>query len=71
MVMLTEVWREVSVRMIINDFKSLPQDKTHNKWLTEEAVIIIMRIDTALINTFMINLNVWTVYVNSEQWEEN
>ena len=64
--MSTEVWRKTSVRMIINNFKSLLQDKTHNEWLTEKAVIIIMRIDAVFVSIFMINLNVWIVYVNSE-----
>ena len=66
MMMLTEVWGKASVRIIINDFKSLLQDKTHNRWLMKKTVIIIMRIDVALADIFMINLNVWTVYVNSE-----
>ena len=64
--MLTEVWRKTSVRIIINDFKSLFWDKTHNEWLTEKAVTAIMRINITLVDTLMINLNVWTAYVINE-----
>ena len=66
MAMLTEVWEEASVRIIDNDFKSLLQDKTHNEWLIEKAIVIIIRTDIALIDVFMINLNIWTAYVNDE-----
>ena len=65
-IMLTEVWRKALIKVIINNFESLLQDKTHDEWLTEKTVIIIMRTDTALVSIFMINLNVWTVYVNNE-----
>ena len=66
MVMLTEVWRKISARVIINNFKSLLQDKTHDRWLTEETVTVIIRTDTILTDALMINLNVWTAYVNGE-----
>ena len=65
-VMLTEVWEKASVRMIINDFKSFLQDKTHNEWLTEKAVTVIMRTDIVLTDALMINSNVWTAYVINE-----
>ena len=52
--------------MTVNDFEFLLQDKTHDRWLTEEAVAVIMRTDITLVNILMINLNVWTAYVNSE-----
>ena len=69
MTMLTEVWRKASIRMTVNDFKSLLQDKTHDRWLTEEAIAAIMRTDVTLVSTLMINLNVWTAYVNDGQQE--
>ena len=66
MIMLTEVWEEASVRMIVNNFESLLQDKTYDEWLTEEAVTIIMRIDVILADILMINPNVWTAYIINE-----
>ena len=65
-IMLTEVWEKVSVRMIINNFESLLQDRTHDVWLMKEAVTVIMRIDAALTDALMINSNVWTAYVINE-----
>ena len=58
MMMLTEVWRETSVRIIVNNFKSLLQDKTYDEWLMKETVTAIIRIDVTLVNILMIDLNV-------------
>ena len=66
MIMLTKVWKKTLIRIIINNFEFFLQDRTHNEWLTEKAVAVIMRIDAVLISTFMIDFNVWTVYVISK-----
>ena len=66
-VMLTEVWGEASARITVNDFESLLQDETHDGWLMEETVAVIMRTDVALTGILMIDLNVWTAYVNGGQ----